>query len=331
MARYGVSPTRSEVSDFRPAKVTAAVLVYLPQSEGYYRHRLDVLRLCLDSLIQTSAGECDLLVFDNGSSPEVVNYLRSLHEAGRIDILMLSARNLGKIGALQLMFNASPGEYIAYCDDDILFYPGWLQGHLDIFDAFPNVGVVSGLPVRDAAKHAVQSNEDFLSAWPDGLAIKHERWIPDQWDLDWAESTGRDLEKHIEAFKDYQDPLWEMDGVRAFPAANHFQFVASREVILKALPVEWSGRLMGKMNELDQAIDTQGCLRLSTSKRYVRHIGNVVSPKLAAEARERGIEIQGVEQTRREKKHWILRIPGARPRLKKLYSKLFDILYHVRS
>jgi hypothetical protein len=122
-----------------------------------------------------------------------------------------------------------------------------------------------------------------------------------------------------------------MAGVQAFPAANHFQFMAPREVLLKALPDNWSGRLMGKMTELDQALDAQGCLRLSTTERYVRHIGNVVSAELAEEAQERGISVQAVQQSRREKKHWILRIPGMRPRLKKLYSKLFDILYHVRS
>ena len=124
---------------------------------------------------------------------------------------------------------------------------------------------------------------------------------------------------------------WEMNGISAFPAANHFQFVAPREVILKALPEDWSGRLMGKMTELDQAIDAQGRLRLSTTERYVRHIGNVVSPDMAEDAQAAGIKVQGVRQSRREKKHWILHIPGMRPRLKKLYGKLFDILYHVRS
>ena len=69
MTRHGVSPTRNKVSEYRPTSVTVAVLTYLPQSEGYYRHRLDVLRLCLESLIQTAADACDLLVFDNGSRP----------------------------------------------------------------------------------------------------------------------------------------------------------------------------------------------------------------------------------------------------------------------
>ncbi|MBN2044453.1 MAG: glycosyltransferase family 2 protein [Anaerolineales bacterium] len=329
MTRFGVSPTRNKLSTYRPAKVTAAVLVYIPQREGYYRHRLDVLKLCLESLMRTSAGEADLLVFDNGSAPEVVEYLLSLQRDGKIDILMLSGRNLGKIGALQLMFNAAPGEFIAYCDDDILFYPGWLQASWDVIEAFPQVGMVSGLPVRDAARHGVESNNAFARSKPDGLKITFERWIEDDWDLDWAESTGRNLEEHRAAFKDFQDPLWEMNGVKAFPAANHFQFVAPRKVMVRAMPEEWSGKLMGKMVEMDEAIDAQGGLRLSTAGRYVRHIGNVVSPRLAMEIAALGLDLDVTDVTRRQKPHWLLRIPRMWHLLERIYSKLFDILYQV--
>jgi len=57
-------------------------------------------------------------------------------------------------------------------------------------------------------------------------------------------------------------------------AANHFQFVAPKQVILQALPGKWTGKLMGSMIELDEAIDNLGYLRLSTAKRYTRHLGN---------------------------------------------------------
>ena len=42
-------------------------------------------------------------------------------------------------------------EIIAYHDDDIFFYPGWLEAHLQILDGFSQAGMVSGLPVRNAA------------------------------------------------------------------------------------------------------------------------------------------------------------------------------------
>jgi hypothetical protein len=330
MGRFGVSPTRGKQSDYHPARVTVAVLTFIPELEGYYRHRLDVLRACLESIQRHTEGEYDLMVFDNDSCEQVVSYLSSLHRSGDVDILMLSSRNLGKIGALQVMFNAAPGELIAYCDDDILFYPGWLSAHLEVIDTYPNVGMVSGLPVRSAFDRAVETNSAFIEQAPGGLKVRTERWIPDDWEQDWARSTGRDPDAHIESQRDHQDTLLSLNGVEAYPAANHFQYLAPRQALLQAMPREWSGKLMGKMVELDQSIDRQGLLRLSTRQRYVRHIGNVVSPDLAGELKTMGIDIEGRAVSRRERRHWILNIPRMRLLLEKLYGKLYDILNHVR-
>ena len=46
---------------------------------------------------------------------------------GRIQYLMLSQHNLGKGGAWNMIFQAAPGEWLAYTDCDALFFdPGWL-------------------------------------------------------------------------------------------------------------------------------------------------------------------------------------------------------------
>jgi hypothetical protein len=259
----------------------------------------------------------------------VLDYLSRLRDACQIDILMLSARNLGKIGALQVMFNAAPGELIAYCDDDILFYSGWLPAHLEVIDAYPEVGMVSGLPVRSAADRAVSTNRAFIANPPPDLAVTEQRWIPEEWERDWAQSTGREPDELIQSQLEQSDLKLDLHGVEAYPAANHFQFLAPRSVLLQALPREWTGKLMGNMVELDQAVDAQGCLRLSTTQRYVRHIGNVVSPALAKEVGAMGIDVQGHSVSRRQRRHWLLSIPRMRPLLKRLYGKLYDILHHV--
>jgi hypothetical protein len=330
MARYGVSPARGRTTDYQPAQVTVCVLTHIPDAEGYYRDRMDVLRVCLESIRANTRVPYDLMVFDNASSAEVIDYLRGLHDSGAIDLLLLSSRNLGKIGALQVMFNAAPGEWIAYADDDILFYPGWLEAHLKIANTFPQVGMVSGAPVRDAARHAMRSNQAFIANSPEGVKVSQSHWIPDEWERDWALSTGRDAEKHLADTASHLDGMWEVHGVRAYPAANHYQYLARREVLLKAMPKTWTGKLMGHMVELDEAVDAQGVLRLSTIQRYTRHIGNVVSPALAEEVSQMGIQVEGKIVSRRPKRHWILNIPRMRPLLEKIYSKLYEILYHVK-
>lgn len=343
MARIGINPARGKVSDYHPAGVTVAVLTYLPDLRGYFQDRLEVLQLVMSSLIANTSPPHDLMVMDNGSCPEVVDYLRGLQSAGELDYLLLSRQNLGKIGALRLLCEAAPGEVIAYCDDDILFYPGWLEAQLDILHSFPKVGMVSGLPVRNASLHARQSLERLERGDKPGLSVTYQRRIPDEWEADWATSTGRDPQVHLQDTQAHQDMvlcLEKSDGKEALEAigsANHFQFIAFRQVLLQALPKEWSGKLMGHMVELDQAVDELGYLRLSTVDRYARHLGNALSQEVIQEAHPMGLlnsqpgsgrsPISGVGPPMKRKKPWLLRVPGARRVLLAAYKRLFDLLY----
>jgi len=103
---------------------------------------------------------------------------------------------------------------------------------------------------------------------------------------------------------------------------------------LQALPRIWTGKLMGAMIELDEAIDNLGYLRLSTAKRYTRHLGNSLSEAVRREASELGLRIEAGSQpassrpvARGRKRHRLLRIPGSRKVLVALYNRLFEILY----
>jgi len=345
MARIGKNPARGKITTYRPARVTVAVLTYIPHLSGYFEDRLQVLKLALASLRAYTPLPYDLVVFDNGSCQAAVDYLRQMQQGEEVDYLILSARNIGKIDALHVLFNSAPGEIIAYNDDDILFYPGWLEAHLEILDLFPQAGMVSGVPVRNAAGHAHQSLDRLVEQGYPGLATSLERRIPDAWETDWALSTGRDPTAYLQATIDQQDLVLCMQkmggqgGCEAIGSANHFQFVAPKPVILQALPSNWSGKLMGSMIELDEAVDNLGYLRLSTVKRYTRHLGNVLSPEVLAEAQASGLlsgdgdqsssSFSGKTARQQGRKHWILRIPGSRKILTALYNRLFEILHHL--
>jgi hypothetical protein len=348
MARIGVNPARGKTSDYHPAQVTVAVLTYIPDLSGYFEERLQILKLVLASLRANTSVPYDLIVFDNHSCEQVVAYLREQQRAGFIDYLFLSGQNIGKIGALRILFEAVPGEIVAYSDDDILFYPGWLEAHLEILKAFPKAGMVSGVPLRNAAGHARRSLEALTSASAPGLTILHERRIPDEWERDWAISTGRDPDKYPAETRDQMDLVLRSQAsggeivCEAIGSANHFQFVAPKRLILQALPDEWSGKLMGHMIELDEAIDNLGYLRLSTTNRYTRHLGNKLDPKILDEVASMGLiegdadttefgkpipDRQAGRQSHSRNRHWSLRIPGMRRIYTAIYRRLFDVLY----
>ncbi|MDH5506290.1 MAG: glycosyltransferase family 2 protein [Anaerolineae bacterium] len=327
MARIGINPTRGKVTAYRPARVTVAMLTYIPDLQGYFRHRLDVLKLALASLQAHTRTPHDLLVFDNGSCAPVVDFLREARDAGVVDYLLLSSRNLGKIGAFKVMFSAAPGEIIAYTDDDILFYPGWLAAHLEVLQAFPKVGMVSGVAVRDRAARASQTLQGLMDNPAPDLSITRQRRIPDDWEADWAVSVGRDPAEHLLATQGEQEIVLQQDGVEAFGTASHFQFVAPKEVIRQALPPDWSGKLMGEMVELDEAVDALGYLRLSTVGRYVRHLGNALSPQVVQDAEGMGLPVGAGLLPAVTRKHWLLRVPGAGRILRAVYDFIFRILY----
>lgn len=340
MTRIGINPARGGTAARLPERVTVAILTYLPSLDGYFAQRLEVLKLSLASLKAYTSLPHDLFIFDNGSCEPAVEYLSGLKSAGQVDYLLFSQRNIGKIDALRVLFNAAPGELIAYADDDILFYPGWLQASLEVLEAFPQAGMVSGAPLRGGSSHAMHALEALVSADSPGLEARRERLIPDDWERDWALSTGRDPEAHLAETRDQLDLVLRSARpggsgyVEAVGGANHFQYLAPKQTLLKSLPSAWTGRLMGWMIELDEAVDRLGCLRLSTTQRFTRHLGNSLSPQVIQEAIQMGLldPNQPVPAAgaagRKRKRPWLLRIPGSRRIFHAAYKRLFDLLYN---
>jgi glycosyltransferase involved in cell wall biosynthesis len=326
MTRIGINPARGKVSHYQPAAVTVAILTYIPHLGGYFRHKFDVLRLVFASIKANTAVEHDLLVFDNGSCKTVIDYLQALKQNGHIDYLILSSRNLGKIGAFKVLLNAAPGEIVAYADDDILFYPGWLKAALEVMETYPKVGMISCIPVRDNATRARKSLQAWIETQVEGLTILQDRDIPDNWESDWAVSTGRDPQEHLQKLKDQPDLFLNLNGIEAYGSASHFQFVAPKMVILRSLPTDWSGKLMGSMVELDEAVDAQGYLRLSTVERFVRHIGNTLSDEMVREANNLGLQVDSLIKPHWANRNWLLRIPGSGRIFRAIYDWLFSVL-----
>jgi len=272
-----MNPNIGRLADRRPARVTICVLVCIPNLSGYYAHRVEVLRLCLSSLFATLDPTCcDVLLFDNGSCPEVAALLRGLHDQGRVEYLFRSRHNIGKANAYRQMFAAAPGDVIAYADDDVLFHPGWLASQLAVLDAFPRVGMVSGVPVNLQFVYGNRYLPAYLSEFPD-IVVRRGHFIPDEWRREFDRSTGRGDDETSRL----EEVLLTRGGVSAYATASHFQFIARRDVILQALPAQFEPSLMrAPVRAVDERLDELGFARLSTSTRFVQHIGNVVSPDL---------------------------------------------------
>lgn len=328
MTRVGMNPARRFKTSYKPAQVTAAMLVYIPSLSGYFKNRLEILKLSITSLLSNTNIHFDFFVLDNGSCTEVINYLRTLNTSGDIDCLMLSSQNMGVEGGVRVLADVIPGKYFAFTNDDVFFYPNWLTAHLNILNTMPNTGMVSGAPVGFSSENAHQSTERLVSKGYSGLKVsKQDRNL--EWERDWAVSTGRDVKEHLLEAAKSPHTLLKLADVSAVSSATHFQFVSPKEIIPQAVDQNWRMELMDGMIEMDQAVDDLGLLRLSTVDRYTRHIGNEIDEELQKEAEKLDVSVQSHSLIMRTKKHWILHIPGSGRILRKLYHWLFEILHGV--
>lgn len=269
--RLGQNPAKSTGSVSLPEKVTITIVTHVPFLSGYHAEGLEVLETCLNSLWENTPEDYDLMVFDNASCSDVRDYLLEAQDQGRIQYLVLSEENVGKARAWNFLFGAAPGEYVAYADSDVYFYPGWLSALLGVMEAFPQSGMVTGMPVLNPQEFSTRTLQ-----WVQGqeeVRLERGRLLP--WEDFWrhAGTLGSDEIKAREFYNQNEAVCLVVGDQKYFVGAGHFQFLAPRKVLQQVLPIA-SDRPMGDVRQLDSAINELGYLRLSTSAWWVEHIGN---------------------------------------------------------
>ena len=272
--RVGHNPARFFEKVAQPASITVTVVNCIPFLSGYYEQSLEVLKACINSIHENTPELHDLLVFDNHSCQEVQEYLRESYERGLIQYLVLSDKNIGKIGAWNFMFGAAQGEYVVFSDGDIFYRPGWLKASLDLFETFPNVGMVTARPYRASQKY---SEATFAWARQQGAGVFEEGRFVD-WETAWEHwrSIGVSEDQAREDYLKGRDYRLTYQNRTAYIGASHFQFMARRDLLNKIMPLPSEQPMRGE-RALDIAIDGMGLLRLTAEKPFVLHMGNRLS------------------------------------------------------
>jgi len=274
--RVGHNPARFVEKVAQPAEITVAVVNCIPFLSGYYEQSLEVLKVVVESMHATREAEhpYDVMLFDNRSCAEVREYLQEASAQGKIQYLVLSDTNIGKIGAWNYMFGAAQGKYVVFADGDIGFRPGWLKASLELFEAFPKVGMVTARPLRSPMEYSSATLEWARQQVP---GVYEEGQFLD-WDSYWehARSTGYSEEKAQTEFPVGRDHRLMYQGKQAFVGATHFQFMAPSSLLKQIIPLPSEQPMRGE-RALDVAVNKLGYLRLLTGESLVWHMGNVLT------------------------------------------------------
>ena len=313
--------------------VTVTTITHIPMLEGYWEHSLEVLTLFFESLRASTQTPFDLLVFDNASCREVTDYLSGLKEEGLIQYLILSDRNFRKLGALDFLLQAAPGEFVAYADSDVYFLPGWLERSLEVMRAFPQAGMVSALPTVDKSDRFVASTLAGITSDPKVGVEKGANLVPPAFVRAHQLSLGKDPSPLLSAER--TDTRLTREGVSAFLSAQDFQFLTRREVIARVLPLSTDDEDLNYdpiySPVFEAKVDRAGYWRLSTVDYLAHHMGNSV-PDLQTELAEiaPGLSLPGTSlaSAKVKKKGGLWQSYWLRKVLKRLhtwsYRKLFE-------
>lgn len=272
--RIGNNPLRFKNAPSSYKDIVFVVVTHLPELESdYHKHRMDVITECIYSMRVNSHREHTLVIWDNGSCNQFREFLRVQNELD--PFILIESPNIGKTAARTSAIQMLPlGSIVCYSDDDILYSDNWLNPQLDLLTSFPNVACVSGYPVRTMFRWG---NLNTLEWARKNAKLEQGRFISKEDEMDYADSIGRSHDEQISMTLKDVDYKIRYNGKEAYATSHHCQFIGYAIKILPALT--YDDMAMGDEKVIDIELDKLG-LRLCTTKRYTRHIGNVLDEKI---------------------------------------------------
>ena len=271
--RVGFNPNKDKLQAANDYFHQVIIPVYIPNQDDYFKDGFKILKYCLETLLKTCHSKTYIVIVNNGSCIEVINYLDALYQQGKIQELIHTSA-IGKLNAVLKGLSGHNFDLITISDADVLFLNDWQKETYTVFENFKKAGVVSPVPSSKMLKQFTDNIyfDNFFSK-----RFKFTKTKDKQSLQMFASSIGnKDFYKEIHLNKNLTISNSD-DSVSAVIGAGHF-LATYRGNCFDGINDRFSHYSLGGDSEkilLDKPASDKGYWRLSTEGNYAYHMGNV--------------------------------------------------------
>ena len=276
--RIGSNPAKAQrAACTPPERVTLVTVAWIPHLKGYFRSALDIFRFSLLSARENTDVAFDVLVVDNDSCKEVDRFLRAEQRAGNIQYVIRCDRNVGTVNATVQALRAAPGELIAFADYDVLFRERWLEELMSVQTAFPEAGIVCGVPIRNSPDAQLAVARDVFGS--DGRTVVEEgSFVAGAVLEEWAASIGMSLEEYLNHPNVRNTDLrLTRGGATAYAGGGHFAYLTTADAVGRSAHPRTDKLVPKRCPGYDVQITNLGIPTLSTARPVFYHLGNCLA------------------------------------------------------
>jgi len=278
--RIGTNPEKNKETQLIHKRHRIIIPFWIPNVEdAYFKNQPEVLRFCLQSLIESiDFSQSNITLINNNSCSEASIIAEQFVKQGLIDKYVIRCENRGKLENVLSEARASYEEFVTISDADFLFFPGWEKAVSDIMEQFPMAGMVTCYP---AAHLAYFYNSNIILHHP-----KSGKVISDS-DIDLFEKGhGHNIDSGLYARKGFKRKYawrerhyyFEKNSIIAVSGAVH-ALATFRKITVEGFSkknVEFVFKNGYEHDYIDYASEKNGYIRLSTPKLFAYHLGNTI-------------------------------------------------------
>lgn len=130
-----------------------------------YNETAEIVKKAIDSVLQQSYGEFELLIIDDSTEAETIEVIDSFESDSRVKVFRENGR-LGFVKSLNLGLRNARGKYIARMDGDDIALPNRLDEQVKFLEANKDIYVVGGqINIIDENDNIISSRKYPLNGW----------------------------------------------------------------------------------------------------------------------------------------------------------------------